>query len=659
MLKLTAGALTFWISEDASSYGFTAEKAESGTGDFWRLILDDGQRTEIPVLSGQQKGTAALKNGKLTVVYNELLSEYGDRYDICFTVVVDVCEGMLRFTPSLSNASSVRVNECFCPLVDFNRINGDKEKDILYMPDGLGTRKHDPWHYMTKLYTNYYSHDDKEVFWHLVYPRACMSWFGVQSSGKFLYVARYDEQMRLCYLTVKQRIHSDPLNLMLGVDHFPMLLTGETIDLPSTVVGLLDGDWTAGARKYREYADRTFYRVLPRADWVRKLTGWQRIIMRSQYGEDYYKASDLPEVYRIGKKYGINTIFLFAWWKQGMDRNYPFYEEPYPGAFGELRENIRKVREMGGRVILETNEHFMDPHGEFYREHGELCRILDINGNEARPSFVYPGRGELRAQFGGYQFALACTGTEKWRNVLSDQFELMASFDPDCLFADCFGGCPYQPCFNRKHEHGNRVDAEWTSHRKVFDDLDRICDRYGMVPGTEIVTDIAASYTQFIHGLVNVTFQYGSDAYPPMFRYTFPEVITTERGIRDEEGDFRARLMSSLTYGLRLDAELYVCRADLDRSPKYAEVVKYYTGKLDEYSDFIYDGRFISVYRDDEPSRVRMGEYLSSDGTRILRILFNFANNTPAEFAGVSLAPMEIRFDVFNADEYRRQYGRI
>jgi uridine kinase len=36
-------------------------------------------------------------------------------------------------------------------------------------------------------------------------------------------------------------------------------------------------------------------------------------------------------LYKTGMKYGINTLFLFAWWKEGMDRAYPKYEEPYEG----------------------------------------------------------------------------------------------------------------------------------------------------------------------------------------------------------------------------------------------------------------------------------------------------------------------------------------
>jgi hypothetical protein len=90
--------------------------------------------------------------------------------------------------------------------------------------------------------------------------------------------------------------------MMLGIDHFPMARPGERLVLPSTVIGWLKGDWREGSKIYRRFADENFYRVPEKARWVEELTGWQRVIMRSQYGEDYFTAEDLPELYRIGAK---------------------------------------------------------------------------------------------------------------------------------------------------------------------------------------------------------------------------------------------------------------------------------------------------------------------------------------------------------------------
>ena len=58
-----------------------------------------------------------------------------------------------------------------------------------------------------------------------------------------------------------------------------------------------------------------------------------------------------------------------------------------------------------------------------------------------------------------------------------------------------------------------------------------------------------------------------SEQFPALFRYTFPEVIVSNRGVRNAEGGFAKMLRNALVYGIRYDAELYVCRRTLDANP--------------------------------------------------------------------------------------------
>ncbi len=336
-----------------------------------------------------------------------------------------------------------------------------------------------------------------------------------------------------------------------------------------------------------------------------------------------------------------------------MDRGYPIYEEPYEGAWAELKAAIARIRELGGRVILECNCHFLDPKTDYYREFGDDLKIIDINGNEIRPAFVYPGRGELRVTYGAVQFPIVCAGTQRWRDQFQSQLELMnREFAPDCLFADCYGGCPFQPCFNEKHEHGGRVDEEWKYHRMIFERAEQYCEDEGRVFGAEVVTDIAASYTQFIHGLVNVDFQIRGTQYAPLFRYTFPEVITTERGIRCPEGDYFRQLKYALVMGVRLDAELYVCRRDLSYDQRYADAIEYYTSSLDRYGEFYYYGKFTVIDTTSLPYHIKRAEYLSEDGQRIMRVLYN-ASSSECEACGRSIAADTVVYDIFDAKEYK------
>lgn len=647
-MKVQVQNLIFSLSQEAQNaeYLLCGKQVTADNGDFWRLILDDGRRWEIPIFSHSQVGTVDEDANGLTIRYDKLVSAYGDTFDVTLEIKVTKNGDLLQFSPTVTNRhEGVRVNECFCPLMDVEAIVGEQEEDILYRPCGLGERIPNPWKKLTDMTSHYYTHDPNEVAWHMQYPGASMSWFGVQSAEKFLYMARYDKDIRHCLLTLRQKIRKKPRDLMLEINHFPMARYGETVALPGGVVGLLDGDWRAGADLYRAYAYEAFYKVTEKADWVKNMTGWQRIIMRSQYGEDYYTAEDLPRLYEIGKQYGIHTLFLFAWWKEGLDNAYPKYEEPYEGAYEDLKRNIRKVREMGGRVILECNCNFMDPKGDFYRQYGDEVKILDIHGQEVRTPMGYPGYGEFRQHFGAPRLPECCSCTARWRDQVFSQIELMNAIDADGLFSDCYGAAPYAPCFNDRHEHGPRVDRDWTGKRKYFERTEAYCHEQGKVAAAEVLTDIAASYNQFIHGLHNASFETKGVFFAPLFRYTFPDVITTNRGVRCSEGDYANQLRHACIMGVRMDAELFVCRAALDADPDYAAVIGECTGYMKEYEEFLMKGTFTVWDVRPLPSCVKRAEHISEDGTRLLTALLN-CSDKEIEAAGKILPPGKPVFSV-------------
>jgi len=648
--EVRAKNLVFQVDDQAKNvcYALLNETDEDVKGtDFWRLILDDGLRLEIPVFSHKQTGIVHRTENGLICEYSELVSEYGDVYPITFKVEITTDGELLYFTPSVENRTeNVRINECFCPLADFDSLFGEKEKDVLYVPEGLGSRIVNPWEFMRRKNSEYYAHDPHEIHYHLNYPSASMSWFGIESGNHFLYVARYDKEIRRCLLTIRQRIRRNPGNLMLGMDHFPMARPGEKLDLPTTVIGVLDGDWRTAARRYRAWAEENFYQVEKKAPWIQEMTGWQRIIMRSQYGEDYLLPEDLPRVYEVGAKYGLHTLFLFGWWKEGLDRGYPGYEERYPGSFKEIRENIEKVQAMGGRVILVAAGHLIDPSTEWYKTVGKDLAVIDINGEAIRYPFgPYPGAGAVRAAFGVLPMTAGCSCTQGWRDQQMKYLKKMNDMGADCLLIDCYGIEPNRLCFNDKHEHGNRVDEEWIGHRKAFEAARNYCAEEGKVLGTEVISDIAASYVQFVHGC-DYCFTYGpgNTAFPALFRYTFPEVITTNRGVRHSHGDFRKQFKWSLVMGMRMDAELWVCRADIDQDPEYAAEVGKYTEYLNRYADYMLHGTFTVTAPECFDENVKCGEYIHKDGHKLLRVLYNISDE-PVEAYGVKLDADELYFE--------------
>ena len=649
--SLATPNMAFEINGDASEARFAIPKNSAQNKDFWRLILDDGVRTEIPVFSHAQKGRVTQDGGQLTVSYDNIVSAYGDSYHIVFTIRIAKKDDILEFKATIDNRSKVRVNECLAPLVSFNGLVGEKPKDVLYMPRALGQRSPNPWAKLESFTPNDYIHNEYENVWRLHYPECSMCWLGIQSADKFLYVGRHDKQVRSCFLTVRHTIHGD--DLMPGIVHLPMARPGETVTFAPVIVGLLDGDWREGAKRYRAWADTAFFKVIPKADWVKNLTGWQRIILLSQYGEYYYKFSDLPAMYESGHKYGIDTLFLFAWWKGGMDYGYPTYEEPYPGAWNELKAGVAEVRRRGGRVILEINCNYVDITSAFYKKHGNDVLVHSINGNEVYGAHVYPGFGDFRFIHGARVFAAPCSGTKLWRDTLFANVKIMHdAIDPDCLFLDCFGAFPTCPCFNDAHEHGSRVDLEWTFRREFYDNAAKYCDSVDRTLATEVVTDIAASYTQFVHsgppGFTDLNPH--SEQFPALFRYTFPEIIVSNRGVRNAEGDFARNLRNALVYGIRYDAELYVCRRALDANPAYADIIGRCCRKLNEYGEFYFDGLFTVHDTSPLPPGVVRGEFLNKDGTKLLTVLHNASGKT-AIVNGVSYPAGNLSWNITSLND--------
>ncbi|MBO4447110.1 MAG: hypothetical protein J5764_03175, partial [Bacteroidales bacterium] len=176
----------------------------------------------------------------------------------------------------------------------------------------------------------------------------------------------------------------------------------------------------------------------------------------------------------------------------------------------------------------------------------------------------------------------------------------------------------------------------------------------GNVLGTEVLTDLGAAFTQFVHGgLSGHSFVIKGDDFPELFRYTFPEVITTNRGVRCSKGQYDRQIKYAMLCGMRMDGETHTCRSTLDKDEAYAQVIKYCAENLTRYGEFFFYGKFTCIDMTERPYYIKMAEYYNADGSKILRVLYNASYKTTARFGGTTLAPDEMRFEVFDAKSYK------
>jgi len=323
------------------------------------------------------------------------------------------------------------------------------------------------------------------------------------------------------------------------------------------------------------------------------MNGWQRIILRHQYGEIHYKYNQLEEIYQDGMEAGIDTILLFGWHKEGQDAGYPEYKyDQSQGGFESLKENIQKVQSAGGQVFLYFNGQAINMDTDFYRNIGHKISVKRENGLEHTEAYLFGGYGTALREFGNKTFVTACPATEEWFATLKECVDKSAELGVDSVFFDQLG-CLSRPCFDPSHGHATPL---MTIMKTKADMLKRLNDYAkskcpDMSIGIEWVSDITAQYADYIHNT-----QKPEDVFfLEWFSYIFPEIRISDRGIRDET-DIEKRVNFSLLKGLRSDVEIYRCRKTIKEMPHYCEYLKQVNRIRDKYSRLILNG----VFRDQD-----------------------------------------------------------
>ncbi len=592
--------LRFSVSDDGKYASWRlpgTNMKETNGGDFWRIIADDSYYMELTVKSSLQDGNVTKNGNTTTVVYDRLHTDNGMVIDATLTLKIEESEIGYRFHSTLKNRSKTRLNELQYPYIDLNRLVGERENDVLFRPRGLGERIENPWKALDTAHTEYMSADYNEIKSTLMYPRpATMTWMGLRSDKYFLYVGKEDARTHACCLlnAIGPR-HIEEKRLITSICQYPAVTEGEEISPAPVVVSMYEGDWKAGAEFYGKFARSTYFKPVEPRDWVKKMTGWQRIILRHQYGEIFFKFEDLPKAYLDGKKYGLDTLLVFGWWKGRFDNGYPHYEvdEELGGAEG-LKAAIAEVKRLGGNVILYNNGILIDKNTDFYRELGHDVAKIDIDGNEYLMNYKFEKDGTYLRNYGYKSFVEACQATEEWPAKLEENGRLKLSFDPSGIFFDQVGGIS-RLCFNEKHKHGKRVDDELYFRRENIARL-RALLRDDQSIGTECTNDAVSGCVDYLHGCdyANYYKRGARDSvknlYPQLFRRTFPEIIMSNRFIHDCRPGWQNELNYAFVQGFRYDIALFRCRKiTISGLPEYAEHIKMIMDKKAEYERFFYN----------------------------------------------------------------------
>ncbi len=388
---------------------------------------------------------------------------------------------------------------------------------------------------------------------------------------------------------------SDFTRLEAGFYRYPNVMNGLCWSNDASVLVPYEGDWTATSRIYRRWADSWWHHE-PVPKWVQDMTGWQRIIFKHQYGEYLRRYTDLPgRIADAGESVGCNAVLAFGWWKEGMDNGYPNYTiDDTQGGEAAWKKAIADYRARGGRLLLYFNGRLIDVESDFYRNGGgSRVANKDNTGREFTEHYKFTGEGTTLGYYDSRTFVIADMSKREWRDQLIRWADRAMDYGSDAVFYDQLGVAEEFPNWDLSGEYPvqdiftGRYKAE--ALKEIRDHIKARDPEFAL--GTEWLSDCTSQFCDFVH---IVEFTALPESFPEWFRYTFPEVVWSDRCVRDDN-DVPRRVNNTLLKGLRNDIEVFRCRGLIDETPVYQEHLAKVNAIRNEFPDLLLEGRYTAT----------------------------------------------------------------
>jgi len=418
----------------------------------------------------------------------------------------------------------------------------DPARAHIYIPSGFGRRlnyfpldgkKSGPWDAgtdsflctETKLYPS---------------PYFTMPWIAVDTGGGTWYAAVHDVRERAKRVGV--RWYHREKNADVRFRHPVSIRAGDRWELPETVFEKVGGDWHAAAKRYRAWFDTTHPAVRSAApDWTRDLTGWLLVIMKQQNEELMWPYTDIPRLCDVAERNGLNSIGLFGWTVGGHDHLYPDYDaDPKMGGAEALKAGIAEAHRRGIRVCIYANGQLQQVGAtKFWGEHGEKIAIRRRDGSP------YVQTYHKYKDIPVYQFALGCLYCEPWHDRMLALARQAQRLGADAFEFDQLGAMEPYECWGEGHGHPvphySHCEERAGFIRRIADEMHANDKDFAIV--TEGLYDAHLATIGMFHAWTPSAFMKDvnalkvsratscakSEPFPEIFRYTFPELVTTTR----------------------------------------------------------------------------------------------------------------------------------
>ena len=606
------GEETFSISDDRTQVAVdakgnlvTLKNLETGRNfaggePIWRLYYDkkDGQLENQ--LTSENCSAKVGKKGDSLVLTFDRFEDRGTPLAFELVLTITVKDGLIRFASEVKNEQPhTIVRELQYPLVgnirlpdDFKLLTTTRGGELFPNPKGYINAVGNRTSYAAP--AQFFRDASRR------YPGSTASnCFALVGGKEGLYFGSHDSAFQDTIHGL--RIYPDGKGVFNklegGLYKYPNCVCGGQWRCDANVVVPYSGSWHETSRIYRKWVDTWWHqRQVP--DWVRLMKGWQRIIFIHQYGEHLFSIADLNgKVKRLAKEIDLPALMAFGWWKRGMDNGYPdSYFETDEGQGGDAawKKAIADFQKDGGKFLIYFNGKLIDRASPFYLtgEGAKAC-YRDNTGGEYLEQYRFPAHGTFTGLLNARSFVTADTRHPAWQKMLLKMADRGLEMGADSVFYDQLGYAERSTNWDVSGEFAIPnlcLIADKARALKMIHDYLDTKNRPDVAVGTEHLTDVVAQHADYIHAITGAT---GPRDFIDWSRFTFPEVVLTDRTMRDDSDAVR-RVNHTLLKGLRNNVEIYRCRDLIDKAPNFKRQLTAINKIRSKYPELL----LLGTYRD-------------------------------------------------------------
>lgn len=624
MYRLEGKTLSYAIDESGRSASFrsllTGHEYIHEPGPTWKIIyaIHGTERSEVPIFAYNQRFSVTQSGTEITLVYDGLTGDSNRRIDARLTLHFLMTDLGLKVTADLVNRdpSVFLVELQLTPVSGARTLGGQPEDDYIAWPNDLGRKVRNPAFADLSTYAGfrkYERHDQFHTDMDALYQggTASMQWYDWFNQYEGLYCGAEDTTLQALGLHIERDVKQNVLRF--GFIRYPMLEKGE--DWSGQAVDFFPhkGDWHAGARFYRAFMERDGgYAPPKRPQWCQDITGWLRLIFKQHHGEINWDYAQIPALYDELSQAGFKTLYLLGWEKGGFARMWPDYAvDERMGGIEKLKEGIAYVHQKGGKVLMFLSYALIDHQSVFYqKEGGNKTTIKSIWQEDIPFSETYCGEGTYRKIANpAMPMYLACPGAPKWQDKMKEAAKVCLDLGADGVLYDIGAMKPFF-CYAQGHTH-KKPSHSHESKAANYAGLRRFVKSFGKdkIILMEHNVDIYGQSMEMAHGSATIpdtrllspeTAGNPEDARNDtmlleMYRYTFPELVVTNRECGEDEMHYKAMAGYSFLLGLRFDMTIYRCCGLLSDIPSYTAYLKELNGLYEKYADYILRGTFVDT----------------------------------------------------------------